>query len=177
MRKVLIGAAIGLAAAGAAALLGLTPYVDAIESKTYDWRIQWTADAASARKDIVLVSIDQSSVRNLEPLVGNWPWPRMIHASLVDYLARARAKVIVYDVIFTERDRRSFTVGDRTWTGAESDRALAEATAAAGNVVHVVDVAAEAGGVAQEPLAATPYRLDDRVEARAVATPPFPELA
>ena len=101
----------------------------------------------------------------------------MIHASLLDYLARAPAKVVVYDVIFAERDRRSFKVGEETWTGEESDRALAEATAKAGNVVHVVDVAAEAGGAAQEPLEATPYRLDDRVEARAVATPPFPELA
>ena len=177
MRKVLIGAAIGLAAAGVAALLGLIPFVEAVEWKTYDWRIQWTADPASARKDIVLVAIDQSSVRNLEPLVGRWPWPRMVHASLLDFLARAPAKVIVYDVIFAERDRRSFTVGDETWTGEESDRALAEATAKAGNVVHVVDVAAEAGGAAQEPLEATPYRLDERVEARAVALPPFPELA
>jgi adenylate cyclase len=177
VRKVLIGAMIGLAAAGAAALLGLIPLVDTFERKTYDWRIQWTADPASARKDIVLVAIDQSSVRNLEPQVGRWPWPRMVHASLVDYLARAPAKVIVYDVIFAERDRRSFKVGEETWTGEESDRALAEATAKAGNVVHVVDVAAEAGGAVQEPLEATPYRLDDRVEARAVATPPFPELA
>jgi len=177
VRKVLIGAAIGLAAVAAAALLGLIPLVDIFELKTYDWRIQLTADPASARKDIVLVAIDQSSVRNLEPLVGRWPWPRMIHASLLDYLARAPAKVVVYDVIFAERDRRSFKVGEDTWTGEESDRALAEATAKAGNVVHVVDVAAEAGGAAQEPLEATPYRLDDRVEARAVATPPFPGLA
>ena len=174
MRKVLIGAAIGLAAAGAAALLALLPFVRTVERKTYDWRIQWTADPASARKDIVLVAIDQSSVRNLEPLVGRWPWPRMIHASLLDYLARAPAKVVVYDVIFAERDRRSFKVGEDTWTGEESDRALAEATAKAGNVVHVVDVAAEAGGGVQEPLEATPYRLDDRVEARAVASPSVP---
>jgi adenylate cyclase len=160
-----------------AALLGLIPFVETVEWKTYDWRIQWTADPASARKDIVLVAIDQSSVRNLEPLVGRWPWPRMIHASLLDYLARAPAKVIVYDVIFAERDRRSFKVGEQTWTGEESDRALAEATAKAGNVVHVVDVAAEAGGAAQEPLEATRYRLDERVERRAVAMPPFAELA
>ncbi len=101
------------------------------------------------------MSIDQSSVRKLEPLVGRWPWPRMIHASLLDYLARAPAKVIVYDVIFAERDRRSFKVEEQTWTGEESDRALADATAKAGNVVHVVDVAAEAGGGVQEPLEAT----------------------
>jgi len=177
VRKVLIGAAIGLAAAGAAALLGLVPFVETVERKAYDWRIQWTADPSSARDDIVLVSIDQSSVRNLEPLVGRWPWPRMIHASLIDYLSRAPARVVVYDVVFAERDRRSFKVGEDTWTGEESDRALADATARAGNVIHVVDVAAEAGGAVQEPLAPTPYRLDDRVEARAVAAPPFAELA
>ena len=177
MRKFAIGATLGLAAAIVSALLGLITFVETVERKTYDWRLQWTADPASARKDIVLVAIDQSSVRNLEPLVGRWPWPRMIHASLLDYLARAPAKVIVYDVIFAERDRRSFKVEEQAWTGEESDRALAEATAKAGNVVHVVDVAAEAGGGVQEPLEATPYRLDDRVEARAVAIPPFPELA
>ena len=178
MRKLLYGTLLGLAAAAVAALLGLAPFVETIERKTYDWRIQWTADPSSARKDIVLVAIDQSSIRNLEPLVGRWPWPRMIHASLLDYLARAPAKVIVYDVIFAERDRRSFRVGEDTWTGEQSDRALAEATARAGNVVHVVDVAAEGGGAAQEPLAIEPgYRLDERVEQRPVAAPPFAELA
>lgn len=178
MRKLLIGAALGLAAAVVAALLGMLPFVETIERKTYDWRIQWTADPASARKDIVLVAIDQSSLRNLEPLVGRWPWPRMVHATLLDYLARAPAKVVVYDVIFAERDRRSFAVGEDTWTGEESDRALVDATARAGNVVHVVDVAAEAGGSAQQPLPGQPpFRLDERVEARPVATPPFPELA
>jgi adenylate cyclase len=178
VRKTLIGASLGLAAAVVAALGGLIPFVDTVERKTYDWRIQWTADAASARKDIVLVAIDQSSIRNLEPLVGRWPWPRMVHATLLDYLARAPAKVIVYDVIFAERDRRSFTVGGDTWTGGESDRALVEATARAGNVVHVVDVAVEGSGAAQEPVPAQPrYNLDERFEQRKVATPPFAELA
>jgi len=178
VRKVIIGAILGLAAAGIAAALGLGQFVETIERKTYDWRIQWTADAASARTDIVLVAIDQSSLRNLEPAVGRWPWPRMVHASLVDYLARAHAKAVIYDVIFAERDRRTFTVGGETWTGEESDRALAEATARAGNVVHVVDVVAEASGAAPEPLAIQmPYRLDGRIEQRPIATPPFPELA
>ena len=53
----------------------------------------------------------------------------LVHAGLIDFLARAPAKVIVYDVIFTERDRRSFKIGDEEWTGEESDRALAESVA------------------------------------------------
>jgi adenylate cyclase len=178
VRKLFIGIAIGTAAAIVAAGAGLLRFVETVERKTYDRRIQYTADPASARRDIVLVAIDQSSIRNLEPLVGRWPWPRMVHATLVDFLARGPAKVVVYDIIFGEADRRSIKIGDDTWSGEESDRALVEATARAGNVVHVVDVAAEAGGGAQgEFPVPQPFHLDDRIESRPAVTPPFGDLA
>jgi adenylate cyclase len=178
VRRILTGIAIGAVAAIVAAGAGLLEFVRTVERKTYDWRIQATADPASARRDIVLVAIDQSSIRNLEPLVGRWPWPRMVHATLVDYLARGPATVVVYDIIFGEADRRSIKIGEDTWTGEESDRALVEATARAGNVIHVVDVAAEAGGGAQPAFPVPqPYRLDDRIESRPVVTPPFGDLA
>ena len=48
--------------------------------------------------DIVLVEIDNASVAAL----GRWPWPREVHARLVDQLAKAGAAAIVYDVLFTE---------------------------------------------------------------------------
>ena len=152
VRKLVVGTAIGLAAALAAGLLDLTPFLQTVELKTYDWRVARTADPSTARRDIVLVAIDEGSIRQLEPLVGRWPWPRMVHAHLIDYLARGPAKVIVYDVLFSERDRRTFTLGDETWTGDKSDAALAEATAKAGTVIHVAEVSAEVteGGPAAE---------------------------
>ncbi|WP_028231774.1 CHASE2 domain-containing protein [Paraburkholderia mimosarum] len=48
--------------------------------------------------DIVLVEIDNASVAAL----GRWPWPRALHARLVDQLAKAGAAAVVYDVLFTE---------------------------------------------------------------------------
>ena len=75
----------------------------------------------------------------MEPLVGRWPWPRLIHATVIDYLAAAGAKVIAYDILFAERDIRKFMVGDTEWTGDESDAALVESTRKAGNVVHVAE--------------------------------------
>ncbi|MEM5313754.1 CHASE2 domain-containing protein [Paraburkholderia sp. JHI869] len=48
--------------------------------------------------DIVLVEIDNASVAAL----GRWPWPREVHARLVDQLAKAGAAAVVYDVLFTE---------------------------------------------------------------------------
>jgi adenylate cyclase len=146
VRKLLVGLALGAAAALAAGLLGLVPLVSTVELKTYDWRMRATANPAAARRDIILVSIDDASIRSLEPYFGRWPWPRMVHASLVDYLARGPAKVIVYDIILSERDRKSFKVGDEAYTGEASDAAFAESVARAGNVVTVADVVAESGG-------------------------------
>jgi adenylate cyclase len=127
VRKALIGTSIGLAAALLALLLGLLPFVHTVELKTYDWRMRATAGAAAASDDIVLVTIDEESIRGLEPLVGRWPWPRMVHAELLNYLARAKPRVVLYDVLFTEHDRTKFFVADEEWSGDESDRALATA--------------------------------------------------
>ena len=116
---------------------GLHP-LEAVELRTYDWRLSHTARPDTARQDIALVEIDEYSLRNLQPNAGRWPWPRAVHSMLIDYLARAPAKVIAYDVNFAEADtRRGFDFGDGTWSGAESDKALADSIKAAGNVLFV----------------------------------------
>ena len=89
----------------------------------------------------MIVFIDNDSLRRMEPLVGRWPWPRLVHATVIDYLAAAGAKVIAYDVVFAERDIRKFMVGDTEWTGEESDAALVDSTRKAGNVVHAAEAA------------------------------------
>ena len=180
VRRLLTGTLLGLAAAVLGFLAGLTPFVQTVEWKTYDWRMRRTAAPADARPDIVMVAIDQASVRKLEPVVGRWPWPRLIHGALLDYLSRAPPKAVVYDVLFGERDRRRFTLGEDEWTGEESDQALVEATARAGMVVHVADVAGEvtegddAAGAAD--ALSSPFRVPG-FERRPSLVPPFPELA
>lgn len=72
----------------------------------------WRADAllydASLRlwqrpapDDVVIVAIDDESLASL----GRWPWPRSVHAALVDRLTRDGARAIAFDVIFSEPDR------------------------------------------------------------------------
>lgn len=178
--------AIAVAASGLAAALGLISFVRNIELSTYDLRVVATARPASTQKSIAIVEINDDSIRRMEPLVGRWPWPRLVHAQLVDYLSSGGAKVIAYDVLFGERDQKKFMVGDTEWTGEESDRALVDATSKAGNVVHVAEVsspelidqsraiAAPIEGVASLNQ---PFQVDPCVEARPAITPPFPELA
>ncbi len=142
--KLGIGVSIGLASGLVALLLARTPLVENIELITYDWRMRLTARPERPSDDIVLVSIDDDSIRRLAPVVGRWPWPRLVHAFLIDFLARAPARLIVYDVLFTEPDVRRFDVGEQEWTGAESDDAFAESVAKAGTVILAADAAADA---------------------------------
>lgn len=50
--------------------------------------------------DVIIVAIDEESLSQL----GRWPWSRRIHASLIDQLSRAGAKLIALDLIFAEPD-------------------------------------------------------------------------
>src|SRR5579872_3471686 len=148
-RRVLAGTVVGLLAAviviGTDLLLtrisagGVQP-LQAIELRTYDWRLSHTARPETAVKNIALVEIDEYSLRNLQPNAGRWPWPRIVHAELFDYLSRAPARVIAYDVNFADDDKAvAIKYGDATISGADSDRALADSVKAAGNVILLAD--------------------------------------
>jgi adenylate cyclase len=184
LKKLAISVGLSLAAAGVALLLGLLPFARDVELNTYDWRMRLTARPSAPAEDIVLVSINDDSVRRMAPLVGRWPWPRLVHASLIDYLSRGPAKLIVYDVLFTEPDVRRFNVGEEEWTGKQSDAALVDSVGRAGNVIVAADAAAE-GLIDQDktlPIEMPHGRMQYEVaptcvEERPVLVPPFPALA
>jgi CHASE2 domain-containing sensor protein/signal transduction histidine kinase len=48
--------------------------------------------------DIVVVAIDNRSLQ----AIGRWPWPRSVHAQLLDRLAEAKPRAVGYDVLFVE---------------------------------------------------------------------------
>jgi adenylate cyclase len=177
--------AIPFAAALLAGALGLLEFTRNIELQTYDLRVAATARPDAPARDIVLIQIDNESIRRMEPLIGRWPWPRLIHATVIDYLAAAGARVIGYDVLFAERDIRKFMVGDTEWTGDESDAALVDSTKKAGNVVHAAEASsielADPSRALAENLAAPALNVTlpalDCVEPRPRLTPPFPALA
>jgi len=188
VRKVVAGFLVGL---GAGALVlgadlffntvggGVGPNpLQAVELKTYDWRLASAARSEMARHDIALIEIDEFSLRNLEKNAGRWPWPRAVHSEVIDFLARAQASVIVYDVNFAEADTRTgFDYGATTWSGAESDRALIDSVKAAGNVILVADATYEAAQGTSSPFRDTGFKLGAAgIIARRVIFPPFEAL-
>jgi adenylate cyclase len=144
MRALLIGAALGVASGIAALALARSPLIDPIEAQSYDWRLQRTARADIARRDIVLVDINDSTLEAMAPLFGRWPWPRLAHAGAIDFMTRAGARLVAYDALFLEPDLRTgFPLGNATVTGAESDAAFAEAIRRNGRVILLADATYE----------------------------------
>jgi adenylate cyclase len=180
-QRVLVGTGLALLTGLLGLALGRVPFMHGVEWKLYDLRMRQTVDPANAPRNIVIVEIDEDSLRDLEPLVGRWPWPRMLHARLIDYLARAPARLIVYDVLFLEHDRQqSITIGGVQTTGAESDDELVNATARAGNVIYLgeASIAGDAPEDADDQKAGGfAYRLNEALDERPRVTPPFKELA
>ena len=103
--------------------LGLVTYATdtlrEFESDSIDARYRLRGEQGNPRS-VALVHVDDVTFDELDE---QWPFPRSLHARVIDRLRRAGASTIVYDVQFTEP------------TEPEEDNALIEAVARAGNVV------------------------------------------
>ena len=73
----------------------LTGMHSALQNTLNDMRFSWIPRAASG--NVVLVAIDSPSIEK----IGVWPWPRRLHAELLDKLVSAEASDIVFDVDFS----------------------------------------------------------------------------
>lgn len=90
-----LGLAIG--AVAVAVLLSLTPQWQQLEWRTFDLASTLAPKRPSA-PSVVIVAIDEPSFAEF----GQWPWPRDLHARLVEQLRAAGAKAIVLDLVFAE---------------------------------------------------------------------------
>ena len=61
---------------------------------------------------IILAAIDDQSIKK----IGNWPFPRKVYAKLMDKLKKFGARILIYDVFFSEKSL--------TCPGRKSDDAL-----------------------------------------------------
>src|SRR5712692_1934768 len=107
----------------AVALVSLTTPWRELELKGFDW-LSTVRPPGVAGTAIVIVGIDEPSFAELGV---QWPWPREVHARLIDSLRQAGAAVIAFDVVFSEP------------SSPAADERLAAAIREAGNVVLASD--------------------------------------
>jgi adenylate cyclase len=183
LRKLAAGLGLGaLAAAIVLALAASTDLLDREELTTYDWRMRLASDPSSIDKNIVLVEINDASIREMAPTFGHWPWPRLALSFGIDFLRRAPAKVIAVDISLPEKDAVDrYKLDDDYWTGRQSDRAMVDSVAKAGNVVMLADAVYEglSGSQKDANAAAWPdpgYRAGNAAEPRPLILAPFQAL-
>jgi adenylate cyclase len=78
------------------------PILDLVELKTFDLRFISRGTMAPSPQ-VVLAVIDEKSL----DVEGRWPWPRSTLARLIDALSKDGAKVISFDIMFTEPDQNT----------------------------------------------------------------------
>jgi serine/threonine-protein kinase len=88
--------------AGAAIVLAVlllhqaTDIFKTLENRFYDFAS--TSSSRTPNDRIAIIAIDDQSIAN----IGRWPWPRDVHAELIDKLNAAKAKTIVHTALFFE---------------------------------------------------------------------------
>ncbi len=90
-----------------------------LENRLLDSFVRSQASKLAPDPDIVLADIDEKSLARMEQEAGRWPWARAVYADVVAGLAAQKARAIIFDIVFTEKD--SFR--------PESDAAFAESVA------------------------------------------------
>jgi len=91
------------------AALYLAGWLEFLENELIDARFRLVQRAATA--DVVVVTIDAASLQE----IGVWPWPRSLHAALVDRLFAAGAAEVAFDIDFSSR---STAAADATFAAA-----------------------------------------------------------
>jgi len=121
-KQLLLGSFIGLFGV----LVYLLPFGLELEEKFGLNLLFHLRGAITAPADVIVVAIDQPSATQLDLPITPRLWPRDLHASLIEKLTEAGARVIIFDLIF-----------DTPSVIPENDKKLAHAIEAAGNIVLI----------------------------------------
>lgn len=127
-------------------------FLETLELKTLDYRFRIRGKRKTG-KEVAIVAIDDESVKE----IGRWPWTRERMARLVDLLVLGGAKVIGFDIIFSEPevsdslktirrlkneygasgrfDQRVFEILREEEVRADTDLAFSKSIERAGNVI------------------------------------------
>ncbi len=134
MRKnLLIGLLLSALVSVASSVLYLTGGLQRLEWQTQDWRMRSFNSEKPAPDDIAIIMIDEASMKYMNDFVGRWPWPRSVHADLIQFLSAAPPRALLFDVLFTERQSP-----DVDGVLNSEDQALVDETAAVDFVSHAV---------------------------------------
>jgi adenylate cyclase len=135
-RKVLT---IGLGITFAIALLTALGAFSTLEKRSLDQRFRWRGERPLTAP-VAVVAIDDETLNGWvdanninQYMPERWPFPRDFHAQIVKNLKEAGARLVVFDIVFSESSKRD----------PKQDTEFGDAMRAAGNVVMAQRVVAK----------------------------------
>lgn len=106
-QRLLIGLQAGAIASVVVLALMATDAIQTVERKTGDARLRFERaiwSAATTDSTLVIIDIDNRSLRLYERDLGRWPWPRNAHGAMLEFIGLGDPELVVYDVLFSEPD-------------------------------------------------------------------------
>jgi adenylate cyclase len=95
----------------------LFDFVDRLELSSLDFRFQYRGRVQPDPR-IVIVDIDQHS----QEVLGHWPFPRIYFAHLLDALREDGARVVAFDITFSQADETALPLKDLATSLAEQKK-------------------------------------------------------
>ncbi len=86
-------------------LLTFGPWPNVLDRYFQDGLIKKRAALHKPSEEIIVIDIDDTSLSALAPVVGKWPWPRSVHAELLEYILAHNPRAVIFDILFSEEDR------------------------------------------------------------------------
>jgi len=121
-------------------------WFELLERKSLDWRYRNFRSTEKLRDDIVILDVDEQSIKILENVYGRFPWPRDVHGAMLQYMQLRGARCVAFDVLFSEptqnpevispSDGYRFNIYEQ-WN--HPDNILEEMTLMTGFVHHAVE--------------------------------------
>lgn len=136
-----LGAGLIMVAAGLLLMaLHLGGALQRLEWLSYDLRMHTSRDAMTKPSEVAVILIDEAALKAMEPVVGRWPWPRSVHADILDFINAGQPRAVLFDILFSERESTPGQPLGRTLSA--NDQRLAAATGE-GPVIHALQIYAD----------------------------------
>ncbi|WP_372770009.1 CHASE2 domain-containing protein [Pseudoalteromonas sp.] len=75
-----------------------------LDNAFFDLRERSEAYQRIPSEELIVITIDDKSIEFMKSIAGRWPWPRSVHAEVIEGLNSYSPSVIAFDVLFNEPD-------------------------------------------------------------------------
>jgi adenylate cyclase len=71
---------------------------------SFDWLMRKRLNVYRTDPDIVILDIDEASLKAMSEAYGRWPWPRQTLATVAQRVEAGGARAVIFDILFVDPD-------------------------------------------------------------------------